>query len=212
MIKVIEAADLGNCRETAQQMFRIRAQVFWERLGWDVTVKDGLETDRFDDADPLYLVSVNEWTGRVEGSLRLLPTTGPNMLREVFPILIPGETVASTTIWESSRVSIDPNLPQETTNRRLNRVTTDLLCGIVEVGLRAGLTFVVSVFDAKMVRIFRAAGVPADIIGRPTRVGDAMCYAGLFEISQDARQRIGNVRGRHESVLASDVPVVLRAA
>ena len=40
-------------------MFRCRAQVFSERLGWDVVVKDGYERDRFDDENPLYLISID---------------------------------------------------------------------------------------------------------------------------------------------------------
>jgi N-acyl-L-homoserine lactone synthetase len=63
-------------------MFRNRASVFSERLGWEVTVKDGRERDVFDDENPLYLISVDPYTGAYWGSLRLLPTTGPNMLRD----------------------------------------------------------------------------------------------------------------------------------
>ena len=45
----------------------------------------------FDDANPLYLVSVDPDTEEYWGSLRLLPTTGPNMLRDVFPQLLDGD-------------------------------------------------------------------------------------------------------------------------
>jgi acyl homoserine lactone synthase len=132
----------------------------------------------------------------------LLQTTGPNMLRDVFPVLLgPDEVVESPTIWESSRFSIDPALPQDRDQRRLSRVTTKLLCGIVEVGLIAGLSFVVSVFDARMIRIFRAANCPAEVIGTPTRIGKVMAYAGLFETSRRQRERIGRAGNQPEAVL-----------
>ncbi len=72
-------------------MFRNRAETFAERLGWEVVVKAGRERDAFDDANPLYLVSVDPVTEEYWGSLRLLPTTGPNMLRDVFPHLLDGD-------------------------------------------------------------------------------------------------------------------------
>src|SRR5262249_27397838 len=160
-----------------------RAAVFAYRLGWDVEVRDGLEVDRFDECAPLYLMSINESTGRLQGSLRLLPTTGPNMLRDVFPFLLPdGMVVESATIWESSRFSTDPTLPLDRKEGVLSRVTTELLCGIIEVGLQVGITSVVSVYDARMSRIFRAANCSGDVIGVPTRIGKTMTYAGLFEV------------------------------
>ena len=39
-------------------MFRMRAEVFSDRLSWDVTVQNGREIDRFDAEDPLYLLSL----------------------------------------------------------------------------------------------------------------------------------------------------------
>ena len=86
-------------------MFRCRAQTFSERLGWEVVVRDGCERDRFDNENPLYLVSANPRSGEYRGSLRLLPTTGPNMLRDVFPALLKDdEAIESATIWECSRI------------------------------------------------------------------------------------------------------------
>lgn len=40
-------------------MFRQRAEIFSEQLGWEVVVKDSYERDTLDDANPMYLVSVD---------------------------------------------------------------------------------------------------------------------------------------------------------
>lgn len=202
MIILVNGSDQSSQSYLTSQMFRIRAKVFHERLGWDVNVENGMERDRFDEVNPLYLISVDEESGRVRGSLRLLPTTGPNMLRDVFPVLLPeGETVESATIWESSRFSMEPGTETPEPGRLLSSVTGELLAGIEDVGLLAGLTYVVSVFDARMVRIFRSAGCPALIIGKPQRIGDCMTYAGLFEISEAARDKIRTACGITGSVL-----------
>src|ERR1700693_1389565 len=103
MLTLIEGSRASKFPYEVDAMFRNRAQMFSERLEWNVSVRNGRERDVFDDASPLYLVSVDPLTKKYRGSVRLLPTTGPNMLRDVFPFLLQqGEFVESPTIWEIS--------------------------------------------------------------------------------------------------------------
>ena len=71
------------------------------------------------------------------------------MLRDVFPVLVPGGTPESPLIWESSRFAINPAILSEAeravANHVVNRTTVELLCGIVEVCQRAGIEHIVSV-------------------------------------------------------------------
>lgn len=212
MIVLVNGSERDKSRVLVNDMYRQRARVFKERLGWDVVVQDGLEMDRFDEVNPLYLISVDDVTGALRGSLRLLPTTGPNMLRDVFPELLPdGLVVESATIWESSRFSMDPDAAVPLPGRTISYVTGELLAGLVEVGLSAGLTEIVSVFDARMVRVLRMAGYPAELIGAPQRIGVCMTYAGLFEVSEAALGRIHAACGITGSVL-QQAPLVRNAA
>src|SRR5271165_756870 len=135
VIKLIEGAFASFFPREMHAMFRSRAETFSSRLGWEVVVKDGYERDRFDDLNPLYLVSVDPETEQYWGSLRLLPTTGPNMLNDVFPQLLDdGETVASPTVWESSRICAvsRPGQP-ERNGGGVNFVLRELILGIGEV-------------------------------------------------------------------------------
>ena len=142
MIILIPGARAASFPREIDAMFRCRAQVFSERLGWEVVVKDGYERDRFDDENPLYLVSVDPDSGEYQGSLRLLPTTVPNMLRDVFPFLLDdGDVIESATIWESSRICvIFKEGQQEREGGGVNHVLVELLAGIGEVAALAGLT------------------------------------------------------------------------
>lgn len=207
MILAIEGADRHLHPDLFEQMFRMRAAVFADRLGWDVTVVDGLEVDRFDAEDPLYLFCLDDATNELRGAVRLLPTTGHNMLRDVFSVLVPGGTVESPLIWESSRFAVNPGLAggpmRQDANQVVNATTVELLCGLVETAQLASVEHIVSVFDARMARIFRAVDCPYDIIGAPTRIGRIMTYAGLFEISDTMRRRIGNKGGLREPVLST---------
>ncbi|OLP55781.1 hypothetical protein BJF92_09105 [Rhizobium rhizosphaerae] len=209
MLHIVETHNRLSFSLLVEDMFALRARVFKDRLQWDVHVEDGKEIDVFDAADPLYILSVNDVTGRLEGSVRLLPTTGPNMLRDVFPVLLPDDLVVeSPIIWESSRFCVEPDAAR-LGEGRIHRVTTELLCGLVEVGLRAGLSHIVSVYDARMARIFKASACPAEVIGTPTRIGRVMTYAGLFEISETLLQNIAATQPTRENAeLRDDLPAL----
>jgi len=203
MLKLIEGSYASFFPKEVDAMFRNRAETFSDRLGWEVVVKDGYERDRFDDANPLYIISVDPDTEEYWGSLRLLPTTGPNMLRDVFPQLLDGDFVESATIWESSRICAATATGQPDRSRNgVNYALSELILGIGEVAVAAGLTQIVSVFDARIFRVLRAAGCNPQIIGRPQRIGGAMSYAGLFDTGEGSLRDFRAALGIESSVLA----------
>jgi acyl homoserine lactone synthase len=203
MLKVIEGSYASFFPKEIDAMFRNRAETFSARLGWEVVVQNGYERDIFDDANPLYLVSVDPDSEEYWGSLRLLPTTGPNMLRDVFPQLLDEAYIESATIWESSRICAATVAGQPDRNRsRVNYVLRELILGIGEVAVAAGLTQIVSVFDARMFRVLKAAGCSLQVIGTPQRIGGVMCYAGLFDTGEEPLKAFRAVTGIEHSVLA----------
>lgn len=200
MLKLIEGSYASFFPKEIDAMFRNRAETFADRLGWEVVVKDGRERDVFDDANPLYLVSVDPDTEEYWGSLRLLPTTGPNMLRDVFPQLLDGDTIESATIWESSRICTARCCLERSKNP--TRVLSELILGIGEVAVAAGLTQIVSVFDARIFRVLKTAGCNPQIIGTPQRIGSVMSYAGLFDTGEGPLEAFRAATGIDHSVLA----------
>jgi N-acyl-L-homoserine lactone synthetase len=196
MLKFIEGSRAPLFPSEMDAMFRNRALTFSERLGWDVSVKNGYERDKFDDENPLYLVSVNPKTNEYWGSLRLLPTTGPNMLRDIFPFLLDeDEYIESATIWESSRIcAVAVDGQPERSRNGVNFVLSELIAGIGEVAILAGLTQIVSVFDARIYRVLKAVGCNPQLIGRPRRIGGTMSYAGLFDTGQGLLQALQTFR------------------
>jgi acyl homoserine lactone synthase len=203
MLKLIEGSYASFFPKEMDAMFRNRADTFSDRLGWEVTVKDGYERDRFDDANPLYLVSVDPDTEEYWGSLRLLPTTGPNMLRDVFPQLLDGDYIESGTIWECSRICATAARGQpERNGGDVNYVLSELILGIGEVAVTAGLTQIAAVFDARILRVLRTAGCNPEIIGTPQPIGDVMSYAGLFDTGEGPLKAFRAATGIGHSVLA----------
>lgn len=211
MIMTIEGVDRDRHPVLIDEMFRMRTAVFFDRLEWDVAITDGREFDRFDKENPLYLLAIDDEAGSLLGAVRLLPTTGPNMLRDVFPILVPGGAPESPLIWESSRFAINPAAfnasDRAQANHVVNRTTIGLLCGIVEVCQRAGVEHIVSVFDARMARIFRSIDCAFEVIGTPSRIGKTMTYAGIFDMSDTMRERLGEAGSLHSPVLVAKHPL-----
>jgi acyl homoserine lactone synthase len=197
MIKLICEHERQEFPELMDAMHRLRKQLFHDRLKWDVSVKGEWEIDNFDQEDPLYILSIDK-DGQLQGSLRLLPTTGPNMLRDVF-----GKTtekigaVVNPMVWESRRFCIRlPNGKDHRDSQLISKATVELIAGVGEVGLLAGLDHIVTVYDAILRRIIRQTGCREDLIGEPARFGRVMSYAGLFDINPveiDAFKRVWNL-------------------
>lgn len=191
MIKLIPGHERFHHPHQIDAMHRLRARVFSDRLAWSVTVEDGREFDDFDKLDPLYLIAEDR-EGKVRGTVRLLPTTGPNMLSDVFPELLPAnQTVRSPRIWESSRFSVDHEALAERSDKLINRTTAEILCGMTEVGIRVGLDFIVSVVDVHMERVLKRANCHCERLGEPKKIGKVTTIAGLWEIGDEL---LGNLR------------------
>jgi acyl homoserine lactone synthase len=125
------------------------------------------------------------------------------MLRDVFPQLLDGGYVESATIWEVSRICVSAVYGQpDRIKSGVNYVLSELILGIGEVSVVAGLIQIVAVFDARFLRILRAAGCNPQIIGRPRRIGETMSYAGVFDTGEGPLKAFQQALGIERSVLA----------
>ena len=182
-IKLVYGHDAHKYPELIDQMFKLRARVFDKRLAWEVQVDGDHERDEFDDLDPLYALAIDK--GRVVGCFRLLQTTGPNMLSDVFSVLVDGP-VRSPLIWESTRFCIDTSAFDKRDKRGLSDLTAKMLCSLYEIGMLAGLEFIVTVLDVRMERILRRAGCPMERLGEPKDIGGVKTLAILMPVSKDS--------------------------
>jgi len=111
VVKLVTSANKDRYAALVDGMFRDRKRVFVDRLKWDIPVVDGVyEKDQYDTADAIYLIVDDPNTGRHRGSVRLLPTSGPHMLKDIFPQLCEGEVPVGADIWEATRICTSPDL------------------------------------------------------------------------------------------------------
>lgn len=97
MILVIDSLNAPHFTGLLHKMYALRARVFRDRLGWEVNVVNEEERDHFDDLHPAHVISLSD-DGEVMGCMRLLQTTGPHMLADVFSSILQGEAPPSQPI------------------------------------------------------------------------------------------------------------------
>ena len=198
MLRIVTKDNAERHVRSLYQMHRIRKTVFKDRLGWDVTVTGELEVDEYDALRPNYVLSIDKY-GTVNGCVRLLPTTGPNMLRDIFPWLVTNAAVpCSERVWEASRFAVSGNTA--VVEAGLSQTTYDLLIGVVGFGLSHGLSTIACVVDIRMERILSRAGWPLQRLGPARRIGSTTAMAGQLDLSEQVLRQLKSRVGFAQAV------------
>jgi acyl homoserine lactone synthase len=189
MIIVVEPHNAEKHAHLLEQMFRMRARIFHDHLGWDVVVKDGKECDKYDEQSPVYIIYTDDDGREVKGSLRLLPTTGPTLVADFFSDTLPDAAgLMAPTIWECTRFCLDENVWQKK-KEEIVFASTVLLVALGDLALRAGIESVIGNFDAAALHLWRRIGCEVEILGSTSRYGRPV-YLGLHRISPTIINRI----------------------
>jgi N-acyl-L-homoserine lactone synthetase len=181
---IIEMPDQRSISTSALEgMFRLRHEVFKERLNWDVGCIAGKERDDFDDLNPVYIVC--EEDGEVLGSWRLLPTTGPYMLKNVFPELLHGAPAPEAdNIWEISRFAVSKRVAGNDSLGTIRKVTNTLLEELFKFASRRKIERIVAVSDIRFERILKRAGLLTTRFGEPLQIGVTKAVSGYADVSE----------------------------
>jgi N-acyl-L-homoserine lactone synthetase len=211
VIIVIDSLNISEHTRIIKEMHRLRARVFAGRLGWDVKVVNGEERDRFDQLDPAHVVSIDD-DGDVVGCMRLLQTTGPHMLADVFAPLLDGEPpLRSATLWEATRFCVDTEkLNHGRGPNSVSSVTSEVMIGAFEYAMEAGIADAVAVIDPVMNRVLKRSGnAPYDYLGSPKAMGKVVAMAALMDCSPERVQSIRDYAGIHHDVFVEPVDLPL---
>ena len=174
-------------------MFSLRDQVFRQRLQWSVKSRRGLEQDEYDELEPTYMIAQTASTA-VEGCWRLLPTTGPYMLRDTFPQLLRGEQApCDANVWEISRFAVMPHSTDGDGQTQFRNMTLDILRSGYEFAVENGITHYVAVMGVAMERFLgRVIGVPMRRFGdkRAQPVGKVVSVACWIDVDERLYQAL----------------------
>ena len=168
---------------TLESMFRLRHEVFKERLKWDVGSASGKEQDAFDNFDAVYIVC--EEDGEVLGSCRLLPTTGPYMLKNVFPELLHGAPApVAEDVWEISRFAVSKRVAGNDSLGTIRKVTNMLLEELFKFAKRRNVSRFVAVSDVRFEHILKRAGLLTTRFGPALQIGVTKAVSGFADVNE----------------------------
>ena len=113
--------------------------------------------------------------------MRVLPTTGPVMINDVFGHLTGGSPVRDPRIWEVTRFCLSRTASPHTAG-------SIMLAG-GELMEKFGLTHIAGVFDARMIRIYRMIGSSPIVLGSEGQ-GREEVSVGLWPYSAEDCNRV----------------------
>lgn len=183
MIDAITLETAHHLGDALASMHRLRHRVFVERQKYRVPTYRNMEWDQFDTPAAAYLVWRDE-DGEARAVTRLIPTTLPYMIQELWADLVDSDTLPSNdTVWEATRFGIDRGLSPD----KRREVLGELVCGCLEFGLRNNIEEFLCVMPIQIINgAIRAAGVTVDVLGEPKKLGGLPVVAGRVHIKRQA--------------------------
>lgn len=184
---------IGRSREFSPELETALAEyrhtIFIERLGWPLPTENGMERDQFDRPDTLYIVA-REPNGTICGCARLLPTTEPYLLSEVFRHLLAGVPVPHTReVWELSRFAAATTDSDSAVDAASN--TRNLLAAAVKSAAEQGATRLITVSPLGVERLLQRMGVHAHRAGPPVLIDGKPIFACWIEIDGQTLDALG---------------------
>lgn len=186
MIHLVEDHLSAGHQQLLRSMFADRKRLFVDCLGWDVPVINRkCEIDQFDTVGTTYIISANE-NGEHEASIRLIPSTRPHMLAELFSHFCPGGVPVGPTIWESTRLC----LPQRHGAERRRQLRNILISAMVDFALARGITYLTGIIPEPFRKEVLAMGWSAEPLGPAMHVHGSLVGAFAAHIRPDTPARL----------------------
>ncbi len=195
MIISVQTFEREQYRDLLLEMFRTRKRVFFDTLQWDVSIEGDREVDAYDDINPVYLVWCDQEKSRHYGSIRLMPTTGPTLLHDVFGRTFPdAAALRAPGIWEGTRMCLDEEaLRSDYPGMSTGRAFSLLLVALCEFSLSNNIHTLISNYEPPFKRIYTRAGASVHELGRADGFGKSPVCCGAFEVSASV---LSNMRAR----------------
>jgi len=181
MLYFVDRHNRSQFAGQIEEMYRIRHRIYVDERGWKAIAKpDGREIDQFDTEDALYILALDD-CGAVMGGTRLLPTTGPHLMRDVFAHTVTwGRVPCDARIYEISRYFVWGNLRREARAKLVH----ELLCGVLEFAMERGISHLSGVFDTFFIPRFLEGNWKIHHLGLPTEYPEGVCASFMLEVDR----------------------------
>lgn len=137
MVKIITRYNRARHDDLIDRCYRLRHRVFVDERHWeDLRRPDGRDVDQFDTDDAVHVV-VTEGREPIAYT-RLLPTTGPHLLSDIYPELLEGaELPRGPAIYEWTRCCVAPERREG--HASMSPAAQQLFLGIAECCVALGI-------------------------------------------------------------------------
>lgn len=211
MVHVINWEGREQFAEAVEQIHRLRKQVFIDFFKWNLTDQNGLEIDQFDTPDAYYLFDQDPDTGTVISSMRLLPTTRPHMMENLFSHMCAVDWPRGPHVFEVSRLLYNPIL-QAADDSVMLRARRRFALGLLEFCKLWGINELVFVTHAKFLARLVHYNWDMRPLGLPTLDGDQQVAAMRLSLHSDTLANLRAQFDHFEPVLQSCPPRPQKAA
>lgn len=206
-LHVITHANRHLYEKALDDYFRIRHQIYVEERRWtELARPDGREIDQFDTPATIYLMAMDG--ARVVGSHRLVPTSEPNLMSDLFPQLALRGPVRRPDVYELSRVFVTREYRGE---RAQPRIESIIMAGTMEFALIEGLSQFTIVMETWWLPRFQEMGWNPRPLGVPVDINGMSCIGVTIDVTEEVWQETCLKRGVDRPVLVwkgLDAPVL----
>jgi acyl-homoserine lactone synthase len=167
--------------DVLDEYFRLRHEIYVEERKWiELARPDGREIDQFDTPDTIYLMAMEG--RRVIGSHRLVSTTGPTLMSDVFPQLALRPLIRRDDTYELSRVFV----VRDRRGGQTPKVESIIMAGTMEFGLIEGLRQFTIVMETWWLPRFQAMGWNPKPLGLPVNINGMNCVGVSIDVTEAA--------------------------
>jgi acyl-homoserine lactone synthase len=214
-LHVISDENRHLYEDVLESYFRIRHEIYVDERGWkELKRPDGREIDQFDTPDTVYLMALD---GRkVVGSHRLVPTTSPTLMGDLFPFLSIKPPIRRPAVYELSRVFVVREYRGEQAQPRIESI---IMAGTMEYALAEGISQFTIVMETWWLPRFLAMGWNIRPLGLPQTINGMSCVGVICDVNDEIWAETCARRGVAENVVVWNglerpslpLPVQLRA-
>lgn len=213
MIEIIQAGQAGKTRLMVE-MYRLRAKIFKERMGWDVDVDmNGLEVDDFDTDEAIYLLTLND-DEQVTGNWRIIPTNNLTMIEKVWPHFLEDVPMRKSPMcWEMSRFAVDKLTGQNVKEsiHSFNQTTAEMFCGLTELCILLGIEEIYTLYNKQIGKLLRRLDCDPVHVSRAYPINGEDSFVGRFIPDKHMLAKLQAATGQTKPLInPDDLPHSLR--
>jgi acyl-homoserine lactone synthase len=183
-VHVVTSANRHLYERELDEHHHIRHRIYVEELKWrGLTPRnDHREYDQFDKPESVYLLGLE--AGHVVGGLRLVPTTGPHLINDVFARFASIRGVPrQPDIAEWTRIFVVPERREEHTG---SKIGSTVIASMIDYGLEEGLSGISVCMNTFWLPKFHKYGWRVRPLGMPDVHDDEWLIAVLIDVTPAA--------------------------